>query len=506
MSDPLLLTREFTEALCARVDESPLAACDKTALKSCVRHCFELGEAYNQKSHTVKKLLRMIFGPKTEKAHTVMASLAKPTKEKSPCRGHGKNGASSYAGQHVFVPHPTLKKGDHCPECEKGKIYPTEPGVAVRITGAAPLQATSFEREKLRCNLCGKIFSSKPEGQEKYDASATAMVALMRYGTGVPFARLEQLQHGFGVPLPASTQWDIVEKAAKPAHPVYRELVNQAAQGETVHVDDTTMKVLQDAEGERKGTFTTGILSLAGTRKIALFFTGHKHAGENMADLLAKRQQGLAPPIQMCDALSRNTSNDFLVILANCLTHGRRNFIDVAESFPEECRHMIDTLARVYKHDADTKAMTPEERLIHHQTESGPLMDELKTWMETQFEEREVEPNSGLGKAFTYMLKHWVPLTLFLRVPGAPLDNTAVERCLKMAIRHRRNSLYFRTLHGAYIGDIFMSIIQTCRLSKINPFDYLVALQKHSHDVFKNPTAWLPWNYEAAMAALSRPP
>ena len=246
------------------------------------------------------------------------------------------------------------------------------------------------------------------------------------------------------------------------------------------------------------------MLSLKDERKIALFFTGHKHAGENLADLLAQRQKGLTPPIQMSDALSRNLPKDFLTLLANCLSHGRRNFVDVAMSFPDACGHVIELLAKVYKNDAHAKEkkMSREERLTYHQTQSGPVMEELHAWMQAQFDEKKVEPNSGLGKAFTYMLKHWEPLTLFLRVPGAPLDNNIVEQSLKMVIRHRRNSLFYRTLHGAYIGDLFMSLIHTCRLSKVNPLHYLVALQRHSREVFKNPHAWLPWNYEVAATGL----
>ena len=206
----------------------------------------------------------------------------------------------------------------------------------------------------------------------------------------------------------------------------------------------------------------------------------------------------------MCDALSRNAPKDLTTILANCLSHGRRNFVDVLQSFPEECRYVIGLLGKVYEYDAKTKEekMSREERLAYHQAHSSPVMDELHAWMQAQFDEKRVEPNSGLGKAFTYMFKHWEPLTLFLRVPGAPLDNNLCEQALKMAIRHRRNSLFYRTLHGAYIGDLFMSLIHTCRLSKVNPLHYLVALQKYSHEVFKNPHEWLPWNYETAVARL----
>jgi transposase len=461
-------------------------------------------EALKEKNATIRKLQHMLFGAATEKASTIIPELKRmtnPKKDEMP-KGHGRNGASSYTGgTKVTIFHTSLKRGNLCPECRKGKVYPTDAGLTVRISGSTPLQATSFECEKLRCNLCGEVFTAAPDvGPEKYDATSGAMIALLRYGTGVPFKRLERLQDALGIPLPASTQWDIVEKTAMPAHPVYKELIRQAAQGEIVHNDDTTMKVLAPVNEGRKGTFTTGMLSVTGKKKIALFVTGHHHAGENLADLLAQRHGNLNPPIQMCDALSRNVPKEFSTLLANCLAHARRNFVDVAESFPDECRHVIETLAKVYEHDARTQEMSPGGRHAYHEARSGPLMEDLRKWMNTQFDEKRVEPNSGLGKAFSYMLAHWDPLTLFLRVPGAPIDNNAVERVLKMAIRHRRNSLFFRTLHGAYIGDIFMSLIHTCNLSKVNPFDYLVALQKHSHEVFKHPEGWLPWNYTAAIA------
>lgn len=505
----MILTADLVEAVCARVDGSPLPEEDRVLIKTCLRNHVRLGRAFAAKSAAVNKLLRMIFGSTTEKASRVLPGLKKSAAEKPRPHGHGRNGASSYRGSRkVIVSHDVLKKGDCCPECHTGKVYPTAPGVSVRIEGDAPLTATSYACEKLRCNCCGEVFTAGAPGPEKYDATAGAMIALLKYGSGVPFSRLEALQDSLGVPLPASTQWDIAEKNAGRALPAYRELIRQAAQGSIIHNDDTTMKVLcalNEREG-RKGTFTTGLLSVKDKRTIALFVTGHNHAGENIADLLEKRHAGLDPPIQMCDALSRNVPKEFATILGNCLSHGRRNFVDQAENFPEECRYVIEVLGEVYTHDAAARTMTPPERLAYHREHSGPLLEDLRSWMMQQFAEKKTEPNSGLGKAFTYMLKHWEPLTLFLRVEGAPLDNNMCERALKMAIRHRKNSLFYRTLHGAYIGDLFMSLIHTCRLSKINPFTYLVALQRYHHDVLKNPEQWLPWNYTAAMAVLSQPP
>jgi transposase len=497
------IAKELKERLTSRIPTDD----DWCLIVALVDSYVTLGAAFREKNGRIHSLLTMIFGPFTEKASKILDLPPKPKSTKPKPKGHGRRGASSYTGADRTTLSNELKTGDLCPLCEKGKVYPTIPGVLVRITGSAPLTAAVWDMEKLRCNLCGEVFSPGPPEGKKYDETAGAMVALLKYGTGVPFNRLEALQASLGIPLSASTQWDIVMGVGKDAHPAYEELVRQAAQGQIIHNDDTGAKILKSInENGRNGTFTTGMLSVTGARRIAIFATGHKHAGENLNDLLAKRHKGLGPPIQMCDALSRNMPKDLATIMSNCLSHGRRNFVGQAGNFPEECRYVIELLAEVYKNDETAKEekMTPHERLDYHQAHSGPVMDTLREWMNGQFDEKRVEPNSGLGKAFSYMLNHWDPLTLFLRAPEAPLDNNICEQALKMAILHRKNSYFYRTLNGAHVGDLFMSLIHTCRLSKVNPFRYLVALQKYAAEVAKDPHLWLPWNYEIAMAALPR--
>jgi len=140
--------------------------------------------------------------------------------------------------------------------------------------------------------------------------------------------------------------------------------------------------------------------------------------------------------------------------------------------------------------------MSPKERLHFHQTQSGPWMEDLKKWFTDQFEQRTVEPNSGLGEAISYMQRHWDELTLFLRMPGAPLDNNICERALKKAILHRKNALFYKTPKGAYVGDLFMSLIHTCELCGASPFDYLTELQKNRYRLYLNPSSWMPWNYK----------
>jgi hypothetical protein len=256
----------------------------------------------------------------------------------------------------------------------------------------------------------------------------------------------------------------------------------------------------QNADEARTGVFTSGIVATGEGHRIALFFTGVRHAGENLEAVLKRRAAELPLPIQMCDGLSHNTAGDFETLLAGCLSHSRRRYVDVVESFPAEVRFVLETLREVYKTDARTRGMTPDERLRLHQDESAPRMEALENWMKAQFTERKVEPNSTLGDAIAYMQKYWAELTLFLRVAGAPLDNNICERALKKAIIHRRNSLFYKTLNGARVGDIFMSLIHTAELNGVAPFEYLVALLRHAEEVCANPSDWMPWTYRATLA------
>jgi hypothetical protein len=383
--------------------------------------------------------------------------------------------------------------------------------------GQAPLTATLYELQRLRCNLCGEVYSAEaPEGvgEDKYDESAAAMIAQLKYGTGMPFYRLEHMEQNLGIPLPASTQWEIVEEAAELIKPARDELIRQAAQGEVLHNDDTSMKVLAlrraiaEEDGERTGIFTSGVVSTGEGRKIALFFTGRQHAGENLAEVLKRRAAELPMPIQMSDALSRNAPKPIKLLVAHCLAHGRLLFVKITPNFPEPCRHVLERLGEVYHQDgvARERGLSRVERLHHHQQYSKPVMDDLHQWLEAQLKENKVEPNSGLGKAIAYMLRHWQALTLFLREPGAPLDNNLVERALKKAILHRKNSLFYKTLNGAEVGDLYMSLIHTCELNDVSPFEYLTELQQHTGELAANPGDWMPWNYRLAQEKASQRP
>jgi transposase len=502
------------------------------------------------KNTSIRRLRQLLFGARTEKTDAVVGRRGEQ-REESPqpgvaantelavgeadsgvsaeeatenvSRGHGRNGADAYRGaERIDVPHPSLRAGDPCPACDQGTVYEKAPGVVVRMSGQPPLRATIYQLQKLRCHLCGQVFTAAvpPEaGNAKYDATAGSMIGLLKYGSGLPFNRLEGLQGHLEIPLPASTQWDIVNAVASNLAPAFEELIRQAAQGEVLHNDDTTVKILElmrqrgqpeavtdtadegnDAD-ERTGLFTSGVVALRDGHRVALFFSGRRHAGENLAEVLKLRAEQLPPPIQMCDALSRNLPGELQTIVANCLAHARRQFVDVYERFPEQCRYLLEALAVVYRNDASARErqLSPEARLQWHQEASEPTMLQLHEWLTRQLDEKLTEPNSALGGAIRYMLNHWQQLTLFLRQVGAPLDNNICERALKKAILHRKNSLFYKTQNGARVGDLFMSLIYTCQLNEVNPFDYLTQLQRHREELAANPERWMPWNYQATL-------
>lgn len=525
-STPKILDVNLPElfSLVERTKDAMLNEDERSKLKAAMSTlAFVLEELKSQKT-SITRLQEMLFGGSTEQTSRVLgkektSETTELGKAKQP--GHGRRAAAAYTGaEKVVVPHPSLHAGECCLECARGKIYPLlEPATLVRITGMAPLGATVWECERWRCNLCGEVYTAKaPEGvgSKKYDETATGMVGLLKYGCGLPFNRIQKLQEGLGIPLPAATQWELALEGGKLLEPAFEELVRQAAQGEVLHNDDTTVKILNltaeqreaasadSATEDRTGIFTTGIISICGDKPISLFFTGVKHAGENLADVLSKRAKELTAPIQMCDALAVNTAGDFESILGHCNSHARRNFVKVVDSFPDECRYVLETFRDLYKRDAEAKTqkLSAQERLAFHQTHSGPLMDSFQKWMKQQFADHLVEPNSGLGEAIRHMQKHWAKLTLFLQQAGAPLDNNICERALKKAILHRKNSLFYKTINGARIGDIFMSLIHTAELRGINPFHYLVALLQRHDELLKNPADWMPWNYQQTMARL----
>lgn len=542
------LTPEQIEALLDRIEKRNLLPDDFSLLVELVRAMVWLSMSLQEKELSIARL-KKVFGIKTESAER-LAKFAKGDKsgsndtdaqatldgskilddaqepsasgsEETPSdaqpkegdgsqrQGHGHRGSEEYKEAKIIdIAHQTLQRGSVCPKCLKGKLFNLKPGTVLQIVGQPWLQVNIYRPERLRCSACGEVFSAKLPTelvtQSRADVTAKAIVSILKYRGGVPFYRQEGIQEILGAPISASEIWQMTEYVADCALPVFNELCTQAAQKPLLHNDDTKAQVLdllkeikQQEDSERKGMFTTAILGteLDGSRPIALFFTGRKYAAENLDHILDKREDA-SIPIQECDGLlTRNISKKHETKLANCNSHARRKFYDIVSWFPKECLHIISLYGKIFGNDKMTQEMSPEGRLSFHQMESKALMDQIFHYCNGLLDNKEVEPNSSLGKAIKYLNNHREELTLFLREPGVPLTNNANERLIKRFVLNRKNAYFFKTETGAKIADILMSTIETCSLNGINPYSYLVDIQKNKEAVFACPSKWLPWNY-----------
>jgi len=482
--------------------------------------------------HKLRKLLGMISSSEKSRAikkenevdtasnennESNESSIPEKTGNGTP---HGKRGADEFEEAKLeFHRHENLKSGDQCPGCHQGKLYKFDPSQFVRITGHAPLQATVHIIEQFRCNMCQKVFKADlPEEvledgppSQRFGWSAIALIVLLKYMAGTPFFRQHVLQKMLKVPIMPSTLWDQCESCANAAKPLVDYLKKMAADGKVFYSDDTGNKILNqdpvikkrrgsDKDQIRTGIHTSGIISvLEDGREIILYKTGINHAGEFIDEILTHRSDSSGAYIHMSDALSSNTATVKNGIKAFCNVHARRFFVDIHDHWPIECDFVIDTYKEVYRFEDEAKerGLTDEERLELHKEKSLPLMEKMFTWAKEKLDNKEVEPNSNLGEALTYLTKHKKGLLAFTEHAGAPMDNNKQEQKLKLVILHRKNSLFFKEPIGALVADILMSLCATAALAGINVHEYLIEIQRRASEVRANPQDFLPWNFKS---------
>jgi len=468
--------------------------------------------------HKLRKLLGI------EKSSERLGSVLKQTKKtprnkKKNRKGNDDEGFTPVKPTVVVHVLETVNKGDTCAECLTGKVYKTEPGSLLRITGQSPFTPEQHVMERLRCNTCGVYFTAPlPDdvltdglSAQKYGYSARSLMAIYKYFAGLPFYRQSSIQKLLGVKITASTVFDQVELVCNDIYPVYQLLFNLASDAKHYYLDDTTNRILDakpvikkarnsDKTRIRTGVYTSGVIAtLADNREIVLFETNIGHAGEFIDSILHKRSQFCTKPIIMSDALASNRPTVREATTSLCNSHARRQFFDVINHFSEEVEHVLKRYGEIWVNDDYTKEekLTPSARLAYHQQHSMPIMEEIKLWGETHFANETVEENSGLGKAIRYFIKHYVGLSYFCSHEGVKIDNNRIEAMLKIIVRDRKNAMFHKTLLGATIGDVITSVIATGSEAGINVFDYFTTLQREKAQVKAHPENYLPWNYLA---------
>lgn len=549
LSKTILISDTQLEALIKKVATKKLSNADWELLHALLTaYQFVLNMLKYQKT-TLHKLRDLLFGQRTEKEKSKIegddddddplpppspgdpgppSSIAllpsifnqiQTPNSKTP--GHGRKGHLFWEkAPHILHAHQVLQAGSPCPKCPHGTLHRyATPATWVRFVGQAPLSTEVHELERLRCGACTEVFTATaPEHLKRYPTAtpeARAVAAILKYQAATPFNRLATVQKSFGYPIPRTSLWTLCQEMAGSLLGIFKEMNEQGAQGDLLQNDDTVVRILSlmkenktakeaGIELSRKGMFTTGIISRVKEHKIYLFFSSRKHAGENLADLLDKRETGLSPPTQVCDASDMNTTfGNHKTDLGGCHDHARRKFYEIKNSFPSSCGYALREWKIIYRTDkmAKQQNLSPEDRLLLHQQRSQPALERLKAWFEKMIQEKGVDPAGHLAKAMQYFLNHYPELTLFLRKADVPISNCACEQALKIPIGVRKMAYFYKTLTGAKVGDIILSLIATCLGAGVNVFDYFVAVQDYSEEVKKNPELWLPWNYQQQLAS-----
>lgn len=548
------------ETLIKKIEQTTLSEQDKRMITRLLRTLLYVVGLLQEKKVTLLKLKDLVFGKKSEKMKRREGEKDEPKDEpergareggkgeesqrpknqrlegvegekRGRKPGHGRRPSSEYPGaRKVHCRHRQLVSGSPCPSLNcRGKVYEERPRQFIQFTGQPAIQATKYEQEVVRCRECGAVYEAPlPEGvsAKKWDETADAQMAIERHAKYTPSYRTARLQEMCGIPLPESVQSERCREVADVLEPIYEEMKKEAAQGKVFQIDDTPVRILElvkenkekkqekeDAEKkvkeekngkgkkkkkeERVGMRTSGVVvELHSGARVALYFNGRQHAGENIEDIYQLRDPGLPPPLQMSDALACNFCGERERIVCKCLVHARRKFVEIRRIYPEACDYVLKQIGEIYGNEKQTADMSDEERLAYHQKHSGPVMEELKQWMDDQVRDKKVEPNSSLGKAIDYFQSHHEGLSAYLRYAGAPLDNNACEQVLKPAVIIRKNSYGYKTSRGAKTGAIIQSVIQTCRLNGTNVWQYLVETLRRSAEVRGKPEKFLPWNYK----------
>jgi hypothetical protein len=516
---PTYATIPQLRAMLAKVDQKTLSDSEWLIVKGLLTLVINIYETVCKRAG-ISQVRELLFGairgkqPKAadkeskeeeSKSSSAAVKVPKPRKKLPPGCGHGRHSADDYINAKlVQCIHEELKIGGVCPDnlCtgHLQDYYKDSP--FIRLDAQAPIGATRYEQEILRCSDCLRCYTAKlPEGipAEKYSASADAAIVLYRYGFSIPFYRLAKLQTMYGIPLAASVMWARAEFVAQCLLPVFLHLYLKVAPlGETLYHDDTRVRILYPLPSkidDRTGLFTSGMVVEYEDHKIAIYRSGRNHCGENAAELLKRRPSQLDPIKKMSDAANTNTSAKIPAIIFLCLAHSRGKFKKIKKIFPDECKAAIDIIGQVYDYEEQTQQMTKAQRLAYHQEHSLPLLEKLRLQMQEQLDNKDVEPVSSLGGAYYYFLDHFKELTQFTRILGAPLDNNICERILRLAALHRKNSLFYQNDYGAFVGDLCMSLITSCQLNEVDPNKYLITIIEQATAARFNPAAYLPWNY-----------
>lgn len=411
-----------------------------------------------------------------------------PQAAKLPRRGHGRR------------PHEQLKLIEttfELPEDQRacGLCGDTVQPMAGHFEVAEMITALSREvarvickRQKYNCRCYGPIVTApgpvKLQAGSRYTLEFAADVAVAKYVEHSPLNRQVEALKWLGLTIDTQTLWDQVNLVAKLAQPTHEAILAQLLKSPILHADETRWRVMIPPKQRQKENKQWYVWCAATAEAVGYRILDSRSA-DAAGQLLTGFQGTLVvdgyasyPSLQtkgkQGKLLDTGPPTDF--VLAFCWAHVRRKFVEAEPNAKKACGEILDLLGQLFEVERKADGAPASDRLqVRHQlrqAESRPLIARIETWVQSQ----RVLPLSTLGKAIAYMNNHWAGLLRFLDDPAIPLTNNLAERALRGIVLGRNNHLGSRSAAGAEAAAILYTVLQTARLTGVNPKDYLIAL------------------------------
>ena len=452
--------------------------------------------------HLLLKLTRMHFGARSERLPEEQLQLGLEALEQAIAKGDAEaekqdpelrkdNAAKRRASRGALPAHlprieVTLAPEDTaCPCCQAAMTVIGEDTSERLDVIPAQYRVIVTKRPKLACRACAGTVVQGPaparliEGGIPTEA-LVAHVLVARYADHLPLYRQAQMMARQGVILERSTLSFWMGYAAAEVAPVVARLREIMLTSTRIFADETVVPVLDPGRGRTKQGYFWAIACddrpWGGSQPPAVVYRYAPGRGHSHADTLLSGYRG----ILQCDGYAAykkfggSRSADPPVTLAFCWAHVRRGFYDLAKTKAPIATEALKRIAALYQIEADIRGTSADERRTVRQAESKPLVADLRIWFEAQI--AKLPARGPTAEAIRYALNHWDGLTRFLDDGRIELDNNSVERAMRPVCLSRKNSLFAGSDEGGENWACLASLIETCKLNRVNPQAYFIDL------------------------------
>jgi len=423
---------------------------------------------------------RALFAPSSEKrpGSKEARENAEAAGQTSPRRGHGPKQQPQLP---IVEKVHTLDEADKtCPKCGgdlrqwEGQFEESEEIDVVQRS----FRVVRHKRQKYRCQ-CGQCIDTalgptKLVAGGRYSIDFAVEVAVSKYADHLPLARQTRQMARQGLEVDTQTLWDQIFALARHLRPTHEALHDYVLSAAVIGADETTWRLLGEKDESQSGK---SWWAWSVTRPDAVCYRIFPSRSAEAAGEILKDFRGIvvADGYSAYGALRRQTSSARdgpRFELAACWAHARRKFLEAEPDYPEaaQVREKIRALYQIEARAREAQVLDHAAYLAElRRTESAPILDAIRDWLLS----RPTLPRSSLGRAVGYTLELWPGLERFLTDPSIPIDNNQTERAMRGVAIGRKNHYGSRSLRGTEVAALFYSLIESAKLSALEPGRYL---------------------------------